>query len=286
MGDPAAGPVVPRMLLGQSLRRHRVSSGISPVTAGLAISASDRTIKKLERGRAPARLRDVIELCELYGVSDLNERTMLLALARQASIPGWWAAFKEIIPDWFEPYIELEQSAAHIRTYEIQFVPGLFQTPDYARAVIGLDKGEVPAAELDFRLTLRRRRQERLLAADAPRFWAIIDEAVLRRHVGSRTTMFHQLQHLIELCDEPNVTIQILQFSDGGHFTGGGPIILLSLPETDLPEVVYLEQLTTALYLDRPEEVGYYRSVLSNLQEQASPPAETPRILERIMRGL
>lgn len=251
------------------------------MAASEALKIPDMIISGLELGQIPARLRDVIGLCELYGVDDLAERATLLGLARESNVPGWWAAFADVIPSWFELFLALEQAADVIRSYDLQFVPAFLQTSDYAREVIDLEEG---ASELEHRLALRMLRQRRLHSVHPPQVWAILDEAVLRRSVGSPTTMFRQLQHLADLCEVPHLTIQILPFSVGGQVTGGAPITLLSTG--GLVDVVYLEQLTTALYLDLPEEVAYYRHILSSLATTAPPPAHTPQILRRIMREL
>jgi hypothetical protein len=276
-----AGPIVSRRALGVSLRHHREVKGLSRVAVGEALKIPDMIISGLELGQIPARLRDVIGLCELYGIDDLAERATLLGLAREANVPGWWAAFADVIPSWFELFLALEQAADVIRSYDLQFVPAFLQTSDYAREVIDLEEGP---AELEHRLALRMLRQRRLHSGHPPQVWAILDEAVLRRPVGSPATMFRQLQHLADLCEIPHLTVQILPFSVGGQITGGAPITLLST--TGLVDVVYLEQLTTALYLDLPEEVAYYRHILSSLATTAPPPAQTPRLLRQIMREL
>ncbi|WP_106396596.1 helix-turn-helix domain-containing protein [Actinocorallia populi] len=283
-GSPAlqtgAGPVVARIRLGLALRRHREGRNISRPAAAVAISAPAATLSGLELGQVPARLRDVIALCELYGIDDLAERAALLSLAREASVPGWWSAFADVVPDWFGPFLGLEHSAEGIRSYDPQFVPGLLQHRDYASAVIGLGGHRCHPDELEHRLALRMARQRRLHDSDdPPKVWAIIDETVLYRRVGDRMAMFRQLRHLEQLCDLPELTIQVLPFSAGGHITGGRPIILLSPQGGSRPDVVYLEQLTTALYLDDPRDVEYYRLVLHSLATMAHPPAETPRIL-------
>lgn len=283
--DARAGSVTSRIQLGRTLRRYREREGISRVEAGRAIAVPAMTISGVELGQVSVRLQDVVALCELYRVDDLEMRARLLSLAREASVPNWWAGFSEIIPDWFRPYLALEDSAERIRSYDLQFVPGLLQHPDYARAVIGLDKRVHPVHDLEHRLALRLLRQRRVTSARPPKVWAIIDESVLRRPIGSRKIMFRQLQHLADLCDQPSVTLQILPFSAAAHAPGAGPFILLSLPD-DLPDVVYLEQLTTALYLDQPNEVDHYRHVLNLLALLACKPMETPAMLREMMGEL
>lgn len=277
------GPILPRMVLGEMLRRLREVQGISAVAAGEAIRASESKINRLELGRVGVKLRDVSDLCTLYGVVDHAERTTLLELARQTNLPAWWQRYRDVVPSWFETYLGLEQDAEVIRGYEVQFVPGLLQTADYARAVIGLAHGSASAEQLERRLTVRLRRQQILHRTGPPRVWMVIDEAALRRPIGGRAAMFAQLEHLIDICELPHVTVQVLPFSVGGHAAAGGPISVLRLPPPDLPDVVYLEQLTTAVYPDRPSELEYYRHIMNRLAVQAAPAPATPEILRQIL---
>lgn len=205
---------------------------------------------------------------------------------RQTNTGRWWHAYGDLVPSWFEPYLGLEQSASVIRTYEVQFIPGLLQTPGYARAVIMLGHGHAPVQEIERRLALRMRRQEILRRPRPPALWAVIDEAALRRPIGGTAVMRAQLQHLIEVCELRNVTIQLAPFRAGGHAAVGGPITLLRMSEPDVPDVVYLEQRTDAQYPDRSSEVDFYRDVLNRLVTQAEPPAATPGLLRDIIREL
>lgn len=283
--DRPAGPTATRMVLGSHLRRLRESRGLSRERAGEAIRASQSKISRLELGRTGFKPRDIVDLCALYGVTDEAERATLLDLARQANLPGWWHEYADVTPSWFEPYLGLEQAASVIRTYEVQFVPGLLQTPDYARAVIGLGHG-ASTAEVERRLELRMRRQEILRRPHPPRLWTVIDEAALRRPIGGRAVMVAQLRHLIDMCEPAHVTIQLMPFQSAGHAAAGGPVTLLRMPEHHLPDVVYLEQLTSALYPDRREDLDHYRDILNRLATQAEPPDATPRLLRDILRDL
>jgi transcriptional regulator with XRE-family HTH domain len=278
-----AGPTVPRMLLGARLRRLREACGISREEAGEAIRGSHSKISRLELARTGFKQRDVADLLTLYGVTDEAERATLLELARQASRPGWWHAYGDVIPPWFLPYLGLEQAADVIRGYEVQFVPGLLQTHDYARAVIALTHAGDPAELLDHRVELRMRRQRILHRPQPPRLWTVIDETALRRPVGGLATMRDQLRHLIDMSRLPHVTIQVMPFEAGGHAAAGGPIALLRLPQHELPDVVYLEQLHSALYLDGSADIDYYQHVMGRLVTEAEPATATPEILGRIL---
>jgi transcriptional regulator with XRE-family HTH domain len=280
------GPTATRMILGALLRRLRESQKVTIERAADAIRASPSKISRLELGRTRFKLRDVVDLYTLYGVTDQAERATLLGLARQANVPAWWQPYADIVPHWFEEYLGLEQAAAVIRTYEVQFVPGLLQTPGYARAVIRLGHHHAPEAEVDRRLELRMRRQEILHRPRPPHLWVVIDEAALRRPIGGVAVMFAQVQHLIDISELPQVTIQLMPFQSAGHAAAGGPITLLRMPEPELPDVVYLEQLTSALYPDRRDDIDYYRDIMNRLATQAEPPAATPAMLRRILREL
>ncbi|MFI7633559.1 helix-turn-helix domain-containing protein [Nonomuraea sp. NPDC049400] len=274
-------PTVLRILLGTQLRRLRTEKGISREDAGYSIRASHAKISRLELGQVSFKQRDVADLLTLYGVTDPAEREPLLALAKQANAPGWWHKYSDVLPSWFEVYIGLEGAASGMRTYENQFVPGLLQTPAYARAVIELAHEKAPRAELDRRVAVRTTRQKRL--ENGLMVWAVIDEAVVRRTLGSPEIMREQIAHLLHLTAERNVTIQIMPFDRGGHAAAGGPFSILRFPEPELPDVVYMEQLTSALYLDKPADSDHYMEVMDRLSLQAEEPKATRRFLERLL---
>ncbi|GAA0912743.1 helix-turn-helix transcriptional regulator [Nonomuraea longicatena] len=276
-------PTVLRILLGTQLRTLRTARGITREDAGYAIRASHAKISRLELGQVSFKHRDVADLLTLYGVTDDKDRAPLLELAKQANLPGWWHKYADLLPAWFEVYIGLEGAASIIRTYENQFVPGLLQTPEYARSVIRLAHDSVAPGELDRRVGLRMRRQQRVLDG-ALKIWAVIDEAVLRRTIGGPGIMDAQIERLLELTAMPNVTLQVVPFDRGGHAAAGGPFSLLRFPETELPDVVYMEQLTSALYLDKPAESEQYLQVMDRLSVQADLPEESRSFLERFRR--
>ncbi len=276
-------PTVPRMLVGFELRRLREASGITREAAGKVIRASDAKLSRLESGRASFKERDLTDLLTLYGATDEHEREVILALARQARAAGWWAKYRDVLPGWCERYVGLEQAAAIIRTYEVQFLPGLLQTEDYAHAVSRLGDPTVSSEEVERRVSLRMTRQRLLTQPQAPNLWAVVDEAALRRPLGGQRVMRAQLRHVIELTELPNVTLQVVPFHLGGHAAAGGAFALLRFAEPDLPDIVYLEQLTNALYLDKRREVEHYVRVMERLCHQAEPPAETTGILDGII---
>src|SRR2546421_3907482 len=183
-GGSASGPTVLRILLGAQLRKLREAKGVTRDEAGWEIRSSESKISRMELGRVSFKERDVADLLTFYGVSDEQERATMLALAREANTPGWWNRFTDILPTWFQSYLGLEAAAALIRTYEIQFVPGLLQTDDYARAVILLAHDRATADDVERRVALRRERQQALLRKEPPELWAVVDEAALRRPIG------------------------------------------------------------------------------------------------------
>nr|WP_223167943.1 helix-turn-helix transcriptional regulator [Nonomuraea sp. SYSU D8015] len=273
-------------MVGSQLRRLREAKGITGEQAAYVIRASHSKISRMELGRSPFKQRDVADLLTLYGITDAGEREKMLELARQASTPGWWHQYSDLLPSWFEAYIGLEEAARTIRSYEVQFVHGLLQCEDYARAIVGLWHGHRDPDDLDRRVAMRMRRQQLLTRKDAPTLWAIADEAVLTRPWGGRDVQRAQVKHLLRMCELPNVTLQIVPFAIGGHAAAGGPFTILRFDAPDLPDVVYLEQLTSAFYLDKRSDLDDYTVVMNTLSIQAEPPEATPAILNGILKQL
>ncbi|XTZ16701.1 helix-turn-helix domain-containing protein [Micromonospora echinospora] len=285
-GGPTTGPTVLRMLLGAQLRRLREASGVTREGAGWEIRSSESKISRMELGRVGFKERDVADLLTLYGVTEPGEREALLKLARDANNPGWWHRYGDVLPGWFQSYLGLEAAAALIRSYEVQFVPGLLQTREYARAVVMLGHGAAGAAEIDRRVGLRMQRQRLLDRPDAPHLWAVVDEAVLRRPIGGPAVMRGQIAALVEATKVPNIRLQIVPFDAGGHAAAGGAFTILRFGDQDLPDIVYIEQLTSALYLDKRDDVDHYAAAMERLCVEAEPPERTPDILARILDDL
>jgi len=271
------------MLLGGQLRRLREAVGITPEHAGYEIRASRSKISRLENGRVKLKSRDVTDLLTLYGVTDEDTRTKFLELVRQSNAADWWRKYSDILPDWFETYVGLEAAAATIRSFEVQFVHGLFQTEDYARAVTRLRKA-APDDEVERRVALRLKRQELLGRPNPPNIWSVMDEAVLRRAVGGPAVMRAQFQHLIEVAELPHVTLQVVPFARGVHAGESGSFTVLRFEEPGLPDVVYIEQLTGATYLDQRSDVEHYLAVVDELSSVAITPAGTTRFIEQVAR--
>jgi transcriptional regulator with XRE-family HTH domain len=283
---PGGGPTVRRILLGSQLRRLREAREITREEAGYTIRASDSKISRMELGRVPFKERDVTDLLTLYQVTDEAERAPLLALANAANVPGWWHRYGDVLADWFQPFLGLEEAASIVRTYEVQFVPGLLQTPSYARAVISAGNRGAPAAEIERRVAMRMARQGVFTRPAPPQLWAVIDEAALRRPVGGADVMRAQLQALIEKISPGNIIVQVMPFRVGFHAAESGAYTILRFPEPDLPDVVYLEHLTSAIYLDKRNDVDRYLRTMERLCTQAEPPDDTPAILAAIRGDL
>lgn len=281
-GEP--GSVVRRMLLGSQLRRLRETRGITREAAGYSIRASESKISRMELGRVSFKTRDVEDLLTLYGITDGQERTSLLSLAKEANVAGWWHSYSDVLPSWFPTYVGLEGAASLIRVYEVQFVHGLLQTAEYAHAVVRRGMKGADVADVERRVALRLERQKHLVAEDAPQFHIVLDEAALRRPYGGRDVMRGQLQHLIEMSERPNVRLQIMPFGFGGHSGEGGAFTILSFPESDLSDVVYLEQLSSALYLDKPEDVTQYETALAELRQDSPGPDESRDLLRGLLQ--
>jgi Domain of unknown function (DUF5753)/Helix-turn-helix domain len=281
--QPGAGsPTVLRILLGAELRRMREASRITPEEAGYAIRASHSKISRLETGRVSFKDRDIVDLVTLYGVTEQAKRDELRELASRANSPSWWHDYSDLLARWFEDYLGLEEATVRIETYEAQFVPGLLQTEDYASAVTLLQYSN--PREITRRVSLRIARQAILTGPEPTSLFAVLDEAVLMRPLGGPRAMRTQLKHLIDMAQAPNVTIQIVPFTAGGHAAAGGSFSVLHFAEDDLPDMVYLEQLSSAQYLDGDDVVGTYTGVLDSLRDSAATPADSLRALEARLR--
>lgn len=284
MTTPApVGPTVRRLIVGSQLRRLREAAGMTRAEAGYAIRGSESKISRLELGRVSFKDRDVTDLLRLYGVTDVERVDALVALAEEANQQGWWHRYDDVMAKWFQTYIGLEEAASQIRTYEIQFVPGLLQTEDYARAVVAAGMPRALDDEVERRVNLRKVRQRILGRPEPPVVWAVVDEAALRRPIGGRGVMRGQIHHLLDLTKRPNIKVQVMPFRLGGHAAEGGAFTILRFPEPDLPDVVYVEQLYSALYLDKRDQSDRYAQTMDRLVVEAPPPEETPNMLERIL---
>jgi transcriptional regulator with XRE-family HTH domain len=265
-------------MLGMQLRRLRENRGLSAEQAAAKIRGSVSKINRIELGKSAVKEIDVSDLLEAYGV-DAAEREQLLTLAEQANLPGWWHNYSDILPPWFEAYIGFEESATQLRVYEPMFVPGLLQTPAYASAVLSL--GDFSAAETERHVMLRKERQRRFIDGRL-RLWVVVDETALRRPVGTVEILRDQLRYLVSLTTRQNLTVQITPQGAGGH-AAPNAFTLLRFDEPEMPDIVYVEQLTSALYLDKRHDVDRYLLAFDRLSMMSAKPEETRGILTSII---
>jgi transcriptional regulator with XRE-family HTH domain len=281
LADATAGPTVLRILLGTQLRGLRESRGISAQAAAKAIRGSVSKISRIELGRNAIREIDVLDLLTFYGVGPV-EREQLLTLAEEANRPGWWQRFNDILPDWFQSYVGMEEAATFIRVYEPLLVPDLLEIPAYTAAVLAVC--DIPSGEAERHVILRRERQRRFTEGRV-RLWAIVEETALRRPVGSAAILRDQLRYLLSVGQRPNLTLQIVPAGLGGHAVPVG-FTLLRFARADLRDVAYTEHLSGALYLDKRSDVDQYQLAMERLSLLAATPNQTPGILTTILDEL
>jgi len=283
MTEPAPGSAtVRRMIVGAHLRRLREEKAITRADAGYTIRASESKMSRLELGRVAFKERDISDLLVYYGVNDPEQRDQVLRLVREANRPSWWREFDDVMPQYFQNYIGLEEAATTLRTYEIHFVPGLLQTPDYARAVLSSTVPPLTGRDLDRAVTLRLTRQQVLEREDPLTVWAVVDEVALRRRIGTAATHRAQLEHLVELAERPGVALQVLPTETGLH-VGGGPFSLLRFDDPELPDVVYVESLVGASYVDKTEHVERYVEVMNRLSVESLTPDESLASIRKLL---
>ncbi|WP_028799770.1 helix-turn-helix domain-containing protein [Streptomyces sp. 142MFCol3.1] len=279
--EPA--PTLLKMLVGVQLAGIREDSGLSQDQAAREIGFSPAKLSRIEagKGRRPPTERDVQALLNLYRTGE-HETSILLQLLRRAGEPGWWQRYdKRLMPEWFDRLVGLQEAAAAIRTFEIQYVPGLLQTAAYARAVVERGLPTAPSSEVERRVEMRMRRRELLHRADTPQLWAVIDESVLLRVLGSRDVMREQLQYLMDMAERPHVTLQIVPLDVTNASAPAIPITYLRFGGLDLPDIVYLEHIRSANFLEDRDETEEYRLALDRLGDEALTPRESLALLKK-----
>ncbi|MEU4800878.1 helix-turn-helix transcriptional regulator [Actinosynnema sp. NPDC023587] len=291
-GDPEgsaaerdSGPTALRIVLGSQLRRLREGAEISRADAGYAIRGSESKISRMELGRVGLKERDVSDLLTMYGMTDADARDKFLAMVRRSNAPGWWHRYTDLMPDWFQDYVGLEEAASRILTYETQFVPGLLQTEAYAMAIASHGRPELAGPPVKRRVSLRMQRQKVMFRPGAPRLWAVIDESVLHRPIGGRQVLLDQIDYLLSVTKEAPITLQIVPYQLSGY-AAEGPFTMLRFGEPDLPDIVYLEHLAGALYLDKLEELEVYSRVFDRLTVDAETPDRSRQMLLKVRAAL
>ncbi|MGW8762725.1 helix-turn-helix domain-containing protein [Streptomyces sp. NPDC055815] len=291
MSEPRSAPTVGQVVLGRRLQDLRERAGMKREEAAKILRVAPATVRRMETAEVALKIPYVQLLLKEYGITD-SEAEGFVALAEEANLPGWWQRFHDVLPGWFSMYVSLEGAASLIRAYEPQFVPGLLQTEEYARAILrsgavgaGSDAGKDEDAERH--VALRMERQSLLTRDDAPKFWVIMDETVFRRPVGDGPeVMRDQLDRLLEASELPNVTLQIAEFASGHHPGTYGPFVLFRFAMPELPDMVYSEYLTGAVYLDARPEVASHLEVMDRMAAQAATAQRTKEILRNLRKEL
>jgi transcriptional regulator with XRE-family HTH domain len=275
-------PTVRRRRLGQELRRLRELKGMTAEEVAERLLVSQSKISRLENGRRSISQRDVRDLCGVYEVEDHRIVDSLMQMAKDSRQQGWWHSFGDIP---YSVYIGLETDAASLRVYDPQVVPGLLQTRQYAEALIAGALPETAAADVEKRVQVRLRRQERIIAPENPlRLWTVMDEAALRRLVGNRSLMRDQLEHLVEQSQLPHVTVQVIPFEMGAHPGLNGQYAILEFPDAADSSVVYIEGVTSDLYLEKANDVQKYSVMYEHLRAQALNPDQSRQFIADIAK--
>ena len=270
------------ILLGTELRRLRRVSGITVEVASHALGVSHTKISRMEHGRVGFRACEVADLLTLYGVIDQHQRQTLLTLAVQANAADWAHYYSDLLPSWGASFLGLEQASSVIRTYQPQVVPDLLQTEGVARALSRLRHPRDSVLDIERRVALQMTRQEILTDPSAPSLWAVIDQVALWWLAGS-SALGEQVRHLITTAELPHVRLQVLPVSSGEHVAISGPVTILRFTDPELPDVVYHQQQTTALCLDRDEDVQHYRALMDNVGLLAESPTQTINYLSTLL---
>ena len=278
-------PTVRRRRLAAELRRLREAARMTCEDVAEHLECSASKISRVETGRVSVSPRDVRDMLEFYG-ADPQQCDSLVQLARDSRQKGWWHAYSDTMQPWFATYVGLEAAASEIRNFEVDLIPGLLQTADYARAVIRSGSVSAVDEEIERGVALRMERQPLLTRDGPPQLWAVIDEAALRRRVGGDDVMRHQLDHLLELSSLPNVTIQVLPFGAGAHPAMGNPFAILGFPERADPDVVYVADLTSCLYVENIEEVDRHNLIFNHLRAAALPLSDTAAFIGSVRKEL
>ena len=278
-------PTVRRRRLAMELRRLREAARLTCEEVAEHLECSASKISRVETGRVSVSPRDVRDMLELYGVPE-DQRESLVQLARDSRQKGWWHAYSDTIQPQFAAYIGLESAASEIRIYEVSLMPSLLQTEEYARAVIGAGMMSGTPEDIDRSVQLRMARQPALTRDDPPKLWAVLDEAALRRRVGGAGLMRLQLERLLDVASLPNVAIQVIPFGGGAHPAMGRPFVVLVFPERIDPDVVYLEDLTRAMYLEDVDEVDRYNMFFNHLRATALSFDESAALIVSVLKDM
>ncbi|MDX3576318.1 MULTISPECIES: helix-turn-helix transcriptional regulator [unclassified Streptomyces] len=286
MSEPRSAPTVGQVVLGRRLLDLREGAGLKREEAARILRVAPATVRRMEMAEVSLKIPYLQLLLKAYGVTD-EEAEGFVQLAEDANRPGWWQRFHDVLPGWFSMHVSLEGAAALIRQYEPHFVPGLLQTEDYARGVLKSGAiGQTRPEDIERLVALRIQRQDLLTREDAPRLWVVMDETVLRRPAGGPEVMRAQIDKLLEAAALPNVTLQVAPFANGPHPGTYGPFVLFRFAMPELPDMVYSEYLTGAVYLDARTEVATHLEVMDRMAAQAATAHRTKEILRDLRKEL
>ncbi|MBU3865427.1 helix-turn-helix domain-containing protein [Streptomyces sp. 4503] len=286
MSEPRSAPTVGQVVLGKRLQDLREKAGFKRDEAARVLRVAPATVRRMETAEVALKVPYVQMLLDSYGITG-DELDSFITLTEEANKPGWWQRFHDILPDWFSVHVSLEGAAEMIRAYEPHFVPGLLQTEEYAHAVMQTGAvGQAAPRQAERHVALRMERQALLTRRDAPRLWVVMDETVLRRQVGSAAVMRDQIDRLLESVELPHITLQISEFSSGHHPGTYGPFVLFRFAVPELPDMVYVEYLTGAVYLDERIEVASHLEALDRMAAQAATARRTKEILRDFRKEL
>ncbi len=286
MSEPRSAPTVGPVVLGRRLLDLRERAGLKREEAARILRVAPATVRRMEMAEVGLKIPYLQLLLKAYGVTD-DEAEGFVQLAEEANRPGWWQRFHDVLPGWFSMHVSLEGAASLIRQYEPHFIPGLLQSEEYARGVLRSGAiGQTRPEDIERHVDLRMQRQELLTRQDAPRLWVVMDETVLRRPVGGPEVTRAQVDNLLEATKLPNVTLQVAPFTGGPHPGTYGPFVLFRFAMPELPDMVYSEYLTGAVYLDARTEVATHLEVMDRMAAQAATAHRTKDILRDFRKEL
>ncbi|MER6540573.1 helix-turn-helix transcriptional regulator [Streptomyces sp900105755] len=279
MSERRAAPTVGQVVLGKRLQELREAAGLGRDEAARVLRVAQATVRRMEMAEVALKIPYIQVLLDTYGVAE-EEQAAFIRLAEEANQPGWWQRFHDVLPDWFSLYVSLEGAARVVRSYDPHFLPGLLQTEAYARAV--MESGTIGHSDptaVERHVALRMTRQRLLEQDDPPHLWVIMDETVLRRPAGDAEVMREQVDKLLAYVERDRITLQLAEFASGPHPGTYAPFTLFRFAEPELPDMVFTEYLTGALYLDSRDEVGAHLEVLDHMTARAASAQRTEELL-------
>ncbi|WP_030906149.1 helix-turn-helix domain-containing protein [Streptomyces sp. NRRL F-5126] len=284
MSEARSAPTIGQLVLSRQLRGLRERAGVTREQAAKLLHVTVATIRRMESAEVALKIPYLQVLLPAYGVDAAGVQSFL-DITEEANKPGWWQHFHDVLPGWFSGYVSLEEAAKTIRTYEPHFVPGVLQTEEYTREILRTGAiGRLDPDRVERHVALRGRRQALLTRKDAPTYWAVIDETVLLRPVGTPELMRDQIGRLLEMAELPNVTLQMAELSAGHHPGTYTSFVLFRFEAPEVPDIVYVEYLTGALYLDDVTEVAEHKEAMDRMVAHAESASRTKQILSDLYK--